>query len=179
MREICLFGWNIQEPITCRRSTPIMNADKIKTKRLRLDIGWRQKRKANVQLSKTQIEALTDEQLSELALEDDAEYADDILLALWEEIATRGLSVDLADQPPDALGEAPPEDLVTVATFRNHVEANFALTRLRASGIQAFLFDDNAIRIDWFLATALGGIKLRVPAGDVADSMEILGSRDA
>ena len=27
--------------------------------------------------------------------------------------------------------------------------------------MQAFLFDDNTIRIDWFLATALGFVKLR------------------
>jgi len=30
--------------------------------------------------------------------------------------------------------------------------------------MQAFLFDDNTIRIDWFLATALGFVKLRGPS---------------
>jgi len=41
------------------------------------------------------------------------------------------------------------------------VQAQFAQSRLLTSGMQAFLFDDNTIRIDWFLATALGFVKLR------------------
>jgi hypothetical protein len=40
--------------------------------------------------------------------------------------------------------------------------------------MQAFLFDDNTIRINWFWSTALGGVKLRVPAGDVVEALEVL-----
>jgi hypothetical protein len=40
--------------------------------------------------------------------------------------------------------------------------------------MQAFLFDDNTIRMNWFWATALGFVKLRVPAGDIVDALEIL-----
>jgi hypothetical protein len=72
------------------------------------------------------------------------------------------------------LNETPSEDLVTVATFRNYVKAQFAQTRLLASGMQAFLFDDNTIRMNWFWCTALGWVKLRVPAGDIVDAVEIL-----
>ena len=70
--------------------------------------------------------------------------------------------------------ETPSEDLVTVATFRNYVQAQFAQCRLLASGMLAFLFDDNTIRMDWFWSTALGGVKLRVPSGDRAEALEIL-----
>jgi hypothetical protein len=38
----------------------------------------------------------------------------------------------------------------------------------------AFLFDDNTIRMDWFWSTALGGVKLRVASGDIAEALEIL-----
>lgn len=40
--------------------------------------------------------------------------------------------------------------------------------------MQAFLFDDNTIRMNWFWAPALGWVKLLVPASDVVDALEIL-----
>jgi hypothetical protein len=59
-----------------------------------------------------------------------------------------------------------PENLVTIATFRKYLTAQFAETLLVASGMQAFLFDDNTIRMNWFWAPALGWVKLLVPASD-------------
>jgi hypothetical protein len=103
-------------------------------------------------------------------------HPDELLLAAWEQLAARGVIVEFTGEPVRA-GEGPAEDLVTIATFRNHVQAQFAQTRLLASGIQAFLFDDNTIRINWFWSTALGGVKLRVPIGDAAESLEILRHR--
>jgi hypothetical protein len=38
---------------------------------------------------------------------------------------------------------------------------------LESAGIEAFLFDDNMVRMDWFNANALGGVKLRVDADNV------------
>jgi hypothetical protein len=82
------------------------------------------------------------------------------------------LVVHFIDQP--LLPEAQADDLMTVATFRNYVQAQFAQTRLLASGISAFLFDDNAIRINWLWATALGLVKLRVPSVEAEEALEIL-----
>lgn len=126
-----------------------------------------------MQVPRRQIRALNDEDLSLIATADSGAHPDDILLAAWEELARRGIFVEFSEQAA-ALVEAPPEDLVTVATFRNYVEAQFAQTRLMACGMQVFLFDDNTIRMNWFWATALGFVKLRVSASDVVEAVEIL-----
>jgi hypothetical protein len=45
---------------------------------------------------------------------------------------------------------------------------------LEAQGIEAFLFDDNMLRMDWFNANAIGGVKLRVDARNVEEANRIL-----
>jgi hypothetical protein len=57
-------------------------------------------------------------------------------------------------------------DWVTVASFRDLAEAEMARVTLDAEGIRCYLADAELIRLDWTLSTALGGIKLRVPARD-------------
>jgi hypothetical protein len=126
-----------------------------------------------MQVSKEQIHALSDEDLALIATAVDDTYPDEIVLAVWEQLAARGLVVDFVEYQPSA-SETGADDLVTVATFRNYVQAQFAQTRLQASGMRAFLFDDNTIRMDWFWATALGFVKLRVPTRDVVEALEIL-----
>ena len=126
-----------------------------------------------MQTSRQQIRALCDEDLSLIATADSGTHPDEILLAAWEELAQRSIFVEFIEQPT-ALVEAPSEDLVTVATFRNYVKAQFAQTCLMASGMQTFLFDDNTVRMNGFWATALGCVKLRVSASDVVEALEIL-----
>ena len=126
-----------------------------------------------MQLSKEQIHTLSDEDLGLIATAVDDTYPDEIVLAVWEQLAARGLVVDFVEYQPLA-SETGSDDLVTVATFRNYVQAQFAQARLLTSGMQAFLFDDNTIRMDWFWATALGFVKLRVPTRDVVEALEIL-----
>jgi hypothetical protein len=126
-----------------------------------------------VQVSKHQIPALNDEDLGLIATADAGTYPDEVVLAVWEELAARDVVVEFIDHLATS-GETPSEDLVTVATFRNYVQAQFAQSRLLTSGMQAFLFDDNTIRINWFWATALGFVKLRVPADDTVEALEIL-----
>lgn len=111
-----------------------------------------------------------------IATADTGTHPDGVVLAAWELLATRGVTVEFVEEPPARPGELPAEDLVTIATFRSYIQAQFAQTRLQASGIRTFLFDDNTIRINWFWSTALGGVKLRVPRGDVTESVEILRS---
>ena len=129
-----------------------------------------------MQLSIKEIPSLSDDELGLIATADAGAYPDELLLAAWEQLAARGVIVEFTDQPAQA-AEGPVEDLATIATYRNHVQAQFAQTRLPASGIQAFLFDDNTVRMNWFWSTALGGVKLLVPIGDAAESLEILRHR--
>jgi len=126
-----------------------------------------------MQVSKQKIPEFNDEDLGLIATSDAGTYADEVVLAVWEELAARGVVVDFIEQPA-APGETPSQDLVTVATFRNYVQAQFAQSRLLTSGMPAFLFDDNTIRINWFWATALGWVKLRVPTSDTVEALEIL-----
>ena len=54
------------------------------------------------------------------------------------------------------------DDLVMIRQFRDLPEALLAKGSLESAGIEAFLVDDNMVRIDWFLSNLLGGIKLSV-----------------
>ena len=84
--------------------------------------------------------------------------------------------VDFIEQSPLLRETQAADDLLTGATFRSDVHAQLAQTRLLASGILAFLFDDNTIRMNWFWATALGFVKLRVPTVETVEALEIWGS---
>ncbi len=121
---------------------------------------------------RVQIPTLSDEDLGRIAMADAGAYSDEAIFAAWEELAARGVVVEFVETQP-ALNEAVSDDLVTVATFRNYVKAQFAQTRLLTSGMPVFLFDDNTIRMDGFWSTALGYVKLRVPAADVVEALEM------
>lgn len=66
------------------------------------------------------------------------------------------------------------DEYVTVATFDKSTDAHIALGRLATEGIEALLFDDNMVQMDWLYAIALGGIKLRVQRVDAARARRIL-----
>jgi hypothetical protein len=50
---------------------------------------------------------------------------------------------------------------------------------LDAAGIESFLFDDNMVRMNWFNANALGGVKLRVDAENVQAANEVLQEQES
>jgi len=104
-------------------------------------------------VSKQQLQIINDEDLGRIATADAGTYSDEAVLAAWEELASRDVVVEFVEQQ-SVPAKTPSEDLVTVATFRNYVQAQFAQCRLLASGMLAFLFDDNTIRMDWFWSTA-------------------------
>lgn len=66
------------------------------------------------------------------------------------------------------------DEYVTIATFDKSTDAHIALGRLAAEGVQAVLFDDNMVQMDWLYAIALGGIKLRVQRVNAARARRIL-----
>lgn len=95
--------------------------------------------------------------------------------ALRVELSKRGLYVGQLEEV-SAAGEDRAEfrDLVTVRSFWNLLEAQLAKGLLDAAGIETFLFDDNMVRMDWFNANALGGVKLRVDASNAEAANRIL-----
>ena len=70
--------------------------------------------------------------------------------------------------------ETPMDEFVTVATYDKVTDAHIALGRLSAEGIEAQLFDQNMVQMDWLYSIALGGIKLRVARGDEKAAREVL-----
>jgi Putative prokaryotic signal transducing protein len=75
---------------------------------------------------------------------------------------------------PDPEDELDFRELVTIRKFRDLPEALLAQGRLESSGIQAFLFDDNMVRMDWLISNMLGGVKLKVEEANVEIAEEIL-----
>jgi len=64
--------------------------------------------------------------------------------------------------------------LVTVATFRNYIEANIAKTKLESEGIRAFLAGDTIVTLNPLYSVAFGWIKLQVGPGDSDKARAIL-----
>ncbi|GJD20505.1 hypothetical protein RIVM261_054610 [Rivularia sp. IAM M-261] len=65
-------------------------------------------------------------------------------------------------------------NLITIATFGNSVEASLAKQLLEAEGIPAFLMDDDTASMAWHLTIALGWIKLKVLQSDADNAIDIL-----
>jgi hypothetical protein len=115
----------------------------------------------------------TDEQLENVAAQAH-ELTEVAREALRAELAKRGLYVGQLDETPLGQDRAEFRDLVTIRTFWNLMEADLAKGLLDAAGIETFLFDDNMVRLDWFNANALGGVKLRVDAANVEAANQVL-----
>ena len=115
--------------------------------------------------------SLSDEELAQIAGSGD-ELTADANQALHAEVARRGLSI--TNPPPPAQHVLELEGTVTLRKFRDLPEALLAKGSLESAGIEAFLVDDNMIRMDWFISNLLGGIKLQVRAQDAQAAEEIL-----
>lgn len=63
---------------------------------------------------------------------------------------------------------------VVVSTHTVAMDAHIVKGRLEAEGIPATLEDDQYITMDWFLSSALGGVKVSVPEAFVDDAIKIL-----
>jgi hypothetical protein len=116
----------------------------------------------------------TDEELLEIAKHGE-DLTDVALQSLRAELSRRGLTQDPPEEFPDT-DQAEPifRNLITVRSYWNLLEAELAKGVLEAAGIECFLFDDNMLRMDWFNAIAIGGVKLRVDPQNVDEATRIL-----
>jgi hypothetical protein len=97
--------------------------------------------------------------------------------ALREEMSRRGLDWRGKDMPlpsqvvhPKTVGDDPDNRPVVLRRYRDMPEAFVARSLLEDAGIQAFLQDDNVVRMDWFWSNGIGGIKLVVRQKDLEES---------
>ena len=65
-------------------------------------------------------------------------------------------------------------NLVTIARYRDLIEAQLAKGKLEAYGIEAFLANENIVSLDRFYSNAVGGLRLQVLDKDVTDAQAIL-----
>ncbi len=115
--------------------------------------------------------AMSDDELGQIAASGD-DFSDAAREALLAEVAKRGLKIEIA--PPRGEDFVEFSETVTLRQFRDLPEALLAKGSLESAGIQAYLVDDNMIRMDWFISNLLGGIKLKVRAEDAEAAREIL-----
>ncbi len=64
--------------------------------------------------------------------------------------------------------------LVTIEEFDKSHIAQVAVLALEQAGIQCFLQNETIVAMDWFMANAVGGIKLQVAAQDATRAHSIL-----
>jgi hypothetical protein len=69
--------------------------------------------------------------------------------------------------------------LITVATFTDPLEAHIVRGRLEAESIESFVVHEHHVWANWFLSTALGGVKLQVRPEDAQRAREILRQEQA
>jgi len=63
---------------------------------------------------------------------------------------------------------------VVIRSYRDITEAMVDRTTLESAGIKCLLYDDNLIRLDWFVSNAVGGVKLVVSQNEAAEALKIL-----
>jgi hypothetical protein len=69
------------------------------------------------------------------------------------------------------------ESLVAVSSYWYAVDADLAKNTLEAAGIEAFVDDQNMVRLNWLNANAVHGVKVRVRAEDALRAGEVLNER--
>lgn len=67
--------------------------------------------------------------------------------------------------------------LVLIATYGAPIWAHIPRTRLQSAGIQAFVFDENIVTMNWLYSVAVGGVKLLVREPDVASALILVRRR--
>jgi hypothetical protein len=115
--------------------------------------------------------AMSDEELRQIAASGD-ELSTAAEEALQAETVKRGLNFEIAAPRGEDVFEF--NEIVTLRQFRDLPEALLAKGSLESAGIQAYLVDDNMIRMDWFISNLLGGIKLKVRPEDAEAAHAIL-----
>ena len=91
--------------------------------------------------------------------------------ALRQEFSRRGLEPPLVDDGVEVDRSA---RLVTIRRYRDLSEALVARSMLEGAGLQAFLCDENIVRLEWQISNFIGGIRLQVEALDREAASELL-----
>ena len=98
-------------------------------------------------------------------------------LAVSLELLANRVDVPRDDRSAEIAAVAKEQDSgkpVVIRSYRDVTEAMVDRTTLESAGIKCFLYDDNLIRLDWFVSNAIGGAKLVVSQNEAAEALKIL-----
>jgi hypothetical protein len=82
------------------------------------------------------------------------------------------------DAQPDADTKLPPVRWVVLTSYLDPWQARLAAGELEAAGIESRLADEHLVDANWFLANAVGGVKLLVKAEEKLQAAAALGLLD-
>jgi len=74
----------------------------------------------------------------------------------------------------ERLQQQPPTRPVVLRQYRDIPEAMVDKTTLDSAGIECFLYDENMVRLDWFISNGIGGVKLVVGENALEEAERIL-----
>jgi len=98
-------------------------------------------------------------------------------LAVSLEFLAKKVDVLRGDRPAEIAAVAKEQDSgkpVVIRSYLDLTEAMVDRATLESAGIECFLYDDNLIRLDWFVSNAIGGVKLVVSQNEAAEALKIL-----
>jgi hypothetical protein len=96
-------------------------------------------------------------------------------LAVSLELLAKKVDVPRGDGPAEKAAVADDSGKpVVIRSYRDITEAMVDRTKLESAGIKCFLYDDNLIRLDWFVSNAVGGVKLVASQNEAAEALKIL-----
>ena len=64
--------------------------------------------------------------------------------------------------------------LVTLRSYRDPIDAELAKVQLENAGIPAIVADQHLVGVQWLYSIAIGGVKVKVDASDLAGAREVL-----
>jgi hypothetical protein len=127
----------------------------------------------------TRLRGLSDEELQRrLAGGSFTEQAQALAVA---ELRLRGAAVPALPEPADADAIAPQltaEDMVPLARLLEPMEAGLMQSFLLAQGIDAVMADAHLVQANALIFYALGGVRMLVPASQLAQATELIAARD-
>ena len=65
-------------------------------------------------------------------------------------------------------------ELITLKAFESPIEAHILRYKLESENIEAFIFDELSVGINFYLSNAMGGVKVKIRKEDTERALSVL-----
>ena len=65
-------------------------------------------------------------------------------------------------------------ELITLKAFESPIEAHILRSKLESENIEAFIFDELSVGINFYLSNAMGGVKVKIKKEDTERALSVL-----